>query len=140
MFLATSKLVDIVAHPWWWHDHFKYPDGSYVPGPWTDDFDVIPESYHDEFAAALVAGATAFEISYGWLAGKPYGERFYEQYLEHLAYMKERGVRFATGSDCHRRPYKTDLVVGQRLLDCLGTAADDLWRLPPRPSQPGGIQ
>ena len=105
MYLATHPLVDIVAHPWWWHDHFTYPDGTYVQAPWTADFGAIPESHHDEFAAALVRHGTAAEINPQWVLGKPYGERFYRQYIAYLAYLKARGVVFSTASDCHGRPY-----------------------------------
>jgi len=132
MFLVTHPLVDIVAHPWWWHDHFKYTDGRYVPSPWGDDLRDIPRSYHDEFAAAAVQHNTAVEINHPWLLGKGHGQRAFEQYVEFLAYVKERGVAFALGSDCHTRPYRPDFEAAGRLLDRLGITDDDLWRLPPR--------
>ena len=52
MFLATHPLVDIVAHPWWWMGHWMDRDGNFPAEPWFDDFDVIPRSMHQEFAAA----------------------------------------------------------------------------------------
>ena len=133
MYLAAHPLVKIVAHPWWWHDHFMVPEGGYVPGPWREDFSVIPASYHDEFIAALVEHDTAAELNPRWMLARPFGDRGCEQYLAYFAAMRQAGVKFAVGSDCHGTPYapKYDAAT-EGLLDDLGLSEDDLWSLPPR--------
>jgi len=133
MFLATHPLVDIVAHPWWWHGHWSDPDGRYTTDPWLDDFTRVPRSMHDEFASALVAHGTAAEINLdAMLLSKLYTETFRRQYTEYLAYLKEGGVVLAVGSDCHDDGYACDIDQAARLLDAVGITDNDLWRLPAR--------
>ena len=93
MFAATHPAVDIVAHPWWWMGAWKDDDGIYRTYPWFDDFGRIPESMHDEFAAATVQYGKAVEINAGaLLVNATYPADFRPRYVEYLAGMKARGV------------------------------------------------
>lgn len=65
MFLATHPRVDIVAHPWWWMGAWRDEDGVYRSYPWLDDLRRIPQSLHDEFAAAVIQHGKAVEINAG---------------------------------------------------------------------------
>jgi len=102
MFLATHPRVNIVAHPWWWMGAWQEADGMYRTYPWLDDFHRIPRSMHDELAAAVVQYGKAVEINAGaCLLNPTYPSTFRAQYVEYLAYLKSRGVRFSTGTDSH---------------------------------------
>lgn len=135
MFLAAHPLVDIVAHPWWWHKHWQSESGKYEAEPWFDDFRVIPQSMHDEFAAASIQNGKKIEINIGgMLLTKNYQDGFKRQYLEYLAGLKEKGVAFALGSDCHSEHYDTDFEKAARMMEKAGITEDELWVLPPRKS------
>jgi len=102
MFLATHPRVDIIAHPWWWMGEWREADGMYLTYPWLDDFRRIPLSMHDELAAAAVQYGKAIEINAGaCLLNPTYPSTFRAQYVEYLAFMRDRGVRFSPGSDNH---------------------------------------
>lgn len=133
MFLATHPLVDIVAHPWWWMGHWQDADGRYMSDPWLDDFGKIPSSMHDEFAATVVEHDTVVEINIGAiLLNRSYPESFAGQYLEYLAHLKQRGVVFSLGSDCHSKQYAIDFDAPARMLASIGIRDGDLWRLSPK--------
>jgi histidinol phosphatase-like PHP family hydrolase len=132
MFLVTHPLVDIVAHPWWWHGHWKDTDGNYPSDPWLDDFRKVPAAMHDEFAAAAIQHETVVEINIlAMLLNRHYPAAFKRQYLDYLAGLKERGVRLCTGSDCHSERYDVDFESAARMLESVGIRDEDLWRLPP---------
>jgi len=134
MFLATHPLVDIVAHPWWWMGAWQDADGRYTTDPWLGDFRVIPQSLHQEFAAAVREGEKVVEINLGAVVlSRAYPERFQRQYLEYLAWLRERGVRMCVGSDCHGARYQMDFPRAAELLASVGIKDAELWRLPPRP-------
>lgn len=133
MFLATHPLVTIVAHPWWWHGHWQEPDGRYITDPWLDDFQKIPQSIHDEFAAAVRQHGKVVEINlYAMLLNAHYPETFKYQYLDYIAGLKARGVALSIGSDCHNANYNIAFDKAARLLDSVGITDADLWVLPPR--------
>ncbi len=134
LFMAQHPLVDIVAHPWWWMGHWKDADGRYTSDPWLDDFGKIPVSMHDEFAAATVEHGKAIEINISAnLMNTTYPDAFPGQYLEYLAYLKEKGVTFSLGSDCHSVRYDViDFEAAATMLESIGIRDEDLWRLPPR--------
>lgn len=133
MFLATHPLVDIVAHPWWWMGHWKDENGRYPAEPWFDDFGVIPQSMHDEFAAAAIGHETVVEINLGAnLLNKNYPESFARQYIEYLAGLKSAGVSLCIGSDCHREHYDIDLETAASMLASVGITHEELWTMPPR--------
>jgi hypothetical protein len=113
--------------------HWADEQGNYSAEPWLDDFRCIPESMHDEFAAALVQGGKRAEVNLGaMLLTRRYSERFKRQYLEYLAGLKSRGVQLSLGSDCHGACYEVDLEEAERRLGRVGIRDQDLWRLPPR--------
>jgi histidinol phosphatase-like PHP family hydrolase len=133
MFLATHPLVTIVAHPWWWMGHWQDADGMYRGDPWLGDFGVIPDSMHDEFAAAAIEHGKVVEINIEAMILCPqYPLSFRRQYLEYIAGLKSRGVRLSIGSDCHSASYSIDFDAAARLLDSIGVNEADLWTLPPR--------
>ena len=129
MFLATHPLVNIVAHPWWWHGHWRDSDGRYTTDPWFDDFGKIPDSMHKEFAAAAIENDTVVEINIGaTLLNSSYPERFKQKYLEYLAGLKSRGVKLSIGSDCHSSRYNIDFGTAASMLDSVGIRDEDFWR------------
>lgn len=137
IFLATHPLVDIVAHPWWWMGHWRDTDGRYTTDPWLDDFTKIPGSMHDEFASAIVQHGKVVEINLGaTLLNPSYPQSFAPQYVEYLAGLKARGVRFSIGSDCHSGNYAPDFRRAAQVLAPLDLHDDDLWRLSPRGAGP----
>ncbi|MCE5280257.1 MAG: hypothetical protein ABFD92_09285 [Planctomycetaceae bacterium] len=132
LFLAAHPLVDILAHPWWWSSGFANADGSFSTLPWFDDFRVIPRTMHEELAAALVQTGTAAEINPGVALTWHYPAAWKQQYIEYMAWLKSRGVKLATGSDRHLRPYDSRYSELAPLLESVGIRDEDLWRLPPR--------
>ena len=118
MFLAEHPLVDIVAHPWWYY-------GDLVGG-WTEDFTIIPDSMHREFAEACIENDKLMEINIAaMLLSQHYSDKFKEQYLEYLRLMKELGVRFSVGSDCHNQFYNLDLGKASGMLEKYGFTGED---------------
>ncbi|MBN2557143.1 MAG: PHP domain-containing protein [Clostridia bacterium] len=112
MFLSQHRLVDIVAHPWWYYGPCE--DG------WTTDFGMIPESMHDEFARSCIENNKLVEINLAaMLLAKNYSDKFKREYMEYLVFLKEAGVRFSIGSDCHNEFYNLDM---QKASDMLGSA------------------
>ncbi|MEW6357267.1 MAG: hypothetical protein AB1696_13135 [Planctomycetota bacterium] len=133
MFLAAHPLVDIVAHPWWWHGHWQDAQGRFSAEPWFDDFARIPKSFHDEFAAAAIQHDAIIEINIEAILLNPhYPARFKDQYMEYLTEMKLRGARLCVGSDCHSAHYEIDFETASAMLDGAGIRDADLWRLSPR--------
>ena len=133
LFAATHPQVDIVAHPWWWMGAWKDASGIYSTYPWFDDFSRIPQSMHDELAAAAVQHGKAIEINTWACLGNPeYPPTFRAQYLDYLAYLKSRGVRFSLGTDSHAW---VDPEIGYTVfppdvaddLTAIGLTEADLW-------------
>lgn len=132
MFLATHPLVDIVAHPWWWMGHWMEENGDYNSEPWLDNFGVIPQSMHREFAAAAIEHETVVEINIAAMLLNPhYPKAFAPRYLEYLADLQSRGVKLSIGSDCHSRTYDIDFDTAGVMLEKAGIV-DDFFVIPPR--------
>ena len=133
MVLAEDPRIDVVGHPWWFTggDLWKDVDGTYKGLPWFDDFRVVPQSMHDEFAAAARENGKAVEINANAIMLRPaHPPRFREQYREYLALLRERGVVFSLGSDAHH-PDKLDGILAlQDDLDAIGIKEDELWQGP----------
>jgi len=128
MFLAAHPRVNIVAHPWWWMGRWQDADYNYRTDPWLDDFRRIPQSMHDEFAAAVVQHGKAVEINAGAILLNPfYPATFRAQYREYLAGLKARGVRFTLASDSHAPGYNRRLLDIEDDLDDIGLTAADFW-------------
>jgi histidinol phosphatase-like PHP family hydrolase len=133
MFLVRHPLVDIVAHPWWWTGGWASDDGRFATDPWLDDFGKVPQSMHDEFAAAAVGHDTVVECNiHAMLLNSAYPESFAGQYLEYLAGLKQLGVKLSVGSDCHAEHYTTNLDKATEMLGSVGITDADLWCLPAR--------
>lgn len=129
MFLAAHPLVDIVAHPWWWHGHWRDSDGFYRAEPWLDDFSRIPKDMHNEFASVAIQHDTVVEINISAMLLNPhYPDGFRKQYLEYLAELKLQGVRLSIGSDCHSSDYNIDFDTAASMLDSIGIKDEELWR------------
>lgn len=133
MFLVTHALVDIIAHPWWWRGHWQDSAGNYRAEPWFDDFNRIPKSMHNEFAAAALECNTVVEINLdAVILNHRYPDRFKQQYLDYMAALKSSGVQLCVGSDCHMDDYGIDFDAASRMLSQVGITDKDLWKLPPR--------
>ena len=133
MFLVSHPLVDIIAHPWWWRGHWQDSAGNYRAEPWFDDFNHIPKSMHNEFAAAACEYETVVEINLdAILLNHRYPDRFKQQYLEFMAELKLSGVKLCVGSDCHMADYGIDFEAASKMLVQVGITNEDLWKLPPR--------
>ena len=129
MFLATHPLVNIVAHPWWWMGHWADSNNRHYGKPWFDNFKVIPQSMHDEFAAAVVENNTLVEINLAaMLLCWCYNYSFKRQYLEYLAYLKSKGVKFSIGSDLHDAHYtEIDFETAASMLERVGITENDIY-------------
>jgi hypothetical protein len=128
LFLAQHPRVDIVAHPWWWMGAWKDEDGKYRTLPWLDDFNHVPRSMHDEFAAAVRENGKLVEINAGAIfLNESYPPSFRQQYVEYLILLKEAGVRFAVGSDSHDIGYAPRVNRIESDLDAIGLTAAELW-------------
>ena len=134
MFLAEHPLVDVVAHPWWWMGHWMDSDQMYRGDPWIGDFGAIPQSMHNEFATAATQSGTLVEINLSaMLLTSHYPDSFKTEYLEYLVLLKELGVKFTIGSDCHNHHYtEIDFSMAGGMLDSVGITEEDLGRIPPR--------
>lgn len=129
LFVIQHPLVDIVAHPWWWENEvWLSKDGTYDSFPWFDDFEIVPRSIHEEFAAAARQYNVAVEINPdGTFLLELFSEKFRRQYIEYLHMLKRLGVRFSIGTDQHEDGYVSRLPVYEEYLDRLGLEAGDLW-------------
>ncbi len=132
MFLVTHPLITIVAHPWWWMGAWKDDDGMYRTDPWLDDFGRIPQSMHEEFAAAARQFGKVVEVNIeAMLIRAPYPASFVRQYLEYLVWMSEAGVQLSIGSDCHSPRYaEIPLAEAASMLESAGLKDETFWRLP----------
>ena len=133
MFLVTHPRVTIVAHPWWWMGAWKEDDGRYLGAPWLDDFGHVPQSMHEEFAAAAREGGKVVEINLGAMILTPsYPEAFKRQYAEYLAGLQAAGVTLSIGSDCHDAKYEIDFPAAAERLEAVGLEEGKFWRLEAR--------
>jgi len=118
MFLSKHKLVDIVAHPWWYYGPCE--DG------WTTDFNMVPISMHKEFAKSCIENNKLVEVNLSaMILSWRYTEKFKQQYLEYLVMLKEYGVNFSIGSDCHSEYYSTDFQKASDMLEAVGFSTSD---------------
>ncbi len=126
MFLANHPLIDIVAHPWWFHSGY-WKENCPQYQPWFEDFSVIPKSLHNEFASAVVENKKLVEINISAMLLNPhYPEKFKKQYLEYLVELKSQGVKLTIGSDCHNADYNIDFNTAERMLDEAGINENDI--------------
>lgn len=100
MFIAQQSYVDIIAHPWWVYMGRFYKNGI-MTGPWYDDFNIIPQSMHDEFAAAVLENGKMVELNTDFFVSDNYTEKFKRQYAEYICVLYEKGISITIGSDLH---------------------------------------
>lgn len=109
MMCATDSRVDIVGHPWWapWYpdnislERFYDSNGVMSGMPWFDDFKVIPQSIHDEFAAAVKENGKCVEMNMSFFTVPIYTDAFKHQYAEYIRSLFEQGVGITAGTDAH---------------------------------------
>lgn len=119
MFLSEHRLVDIVAHPWWYYGPCE--DG------WLTDFSMIPQSMHQEFAKSCIENHKLVEINLSaMLLNWRYTEKFKQEYIDYLVLLKEYGVKFSIGSDCHNQFYDIDFQKSSDMLEAAGFVSEDL--------------
>jgi len=120
MFLSQHHLVDIVAHPWWYLGPCK--DG------WYTDFGIIPVSMHEEFAKSCIENSKLVEINLSaMLLSDKTSEKFKQEYLEYLVMLKEFGVKFSIGSDCHNEFYNIDFQKASDMLESADFTNDNFY-------------
>jgi len=129
LFLASHPLVDIIAHPWWWQGAWRDSNSQYHTYPWFDDFHRIPRQLHEEFIRTVKKYGKKVEINLSAMLLNPrYSEHFKGQYLEYLQLLKEKGIRFTIGSDCHGSYHSLDMEKAQAYLEAAGFSEEDFWR------------
>lgn len=130
MLLAVHPRVDVISHLWWWRTKYISPCGLPWPLKWLEDLSIIPQSMHDEFAAATIEHGTRIEINTSVFIKDKYSARWYEQYLELMAAFRERGCRFALGSDSHSSAYRPRPQQITARLERFGFRTEDFWEGP----------
>lgn len=106
MFCATDARVDIVGHPWWglWTPEIHFETmrtGKPTEKAWYQDFKVIPQAVHDEFAAAVLENGKCVEMNMSALRSGNYSEKFRHQYVDYIRMLFEKGVPITPGTDSH---------------------------------------
>lgn len=105
MMCATDSRVDVVCHPWhgiWSPEIHKETEktGRVTDRAWFGDFKIVPQSMHDEFAAALIENGKCAEMNMS-VFRTGYSDKFKHQYAEYIRMLFEKGVPITTGSDFH---------------------------------------
>lgn len=133
IFLACHPMITIIAHPWWWMGKWQESDGMYKTGPWFDDFNCIPKTIHNEFAAAAIQHGKVVEINLNaTVLNKEYPEDFKLKYAEYIAGLHAAGVKLSIGSDHHsQRHYyrELDLVKVDDWLTTVGLQNIKFWSI-----------
>lgn len=120
MYLSEHKLIDIVAHPWWYLGPCK--DG------WYENFNIIPLSMHEEFAKSCIENEKIVEVNLSaMILSDKNSEKFKQEYLEYLIMLKEFGVKFSIGSDCHNEFYNIDFLKASNMLESAGFTSVDFF-------------
>lgn len=138
MFCATDSRVDIVGHSWWCpyfpgFERLVDKNGLISGEPWFDDFKVIPQSMHDEFAAALLENGKCAEMNISFFSAPMYTEQFKYQYAEYIRSLFEKGVPITIGTDCHgdyipgvgKGKYSSYQDIARPFLTSVGFKAED---------------
>lgn len=93
LWLACDERVTILGHPW--------HNGKAL---WYSDFTVIPQSMHEELAAALLENGKYAECNASFFRKPETSELFRHQYAQFLRFLFEKGIPITYGSDCHGKP------------------------------------
>ena len=127
IFLAENPLINIIAHPWWWHGKWE-EDGIYKTKPWFDNFNVIPKSIHNEFISSVKENNKIVEINLNaMILTKKYPLKWKYQYLEYIKNLQENGVVLCIGSDCHDPEYDIDFETAEKFLDWADIKEENLF-------------
>lgn len=129
MFCATDSRVDVVGHPWWgvWSPaiHFETIEtGKMTERCWFQDFGIIPQSMHDEFAAALLETGKSVEMSISALINPAPTDKYKYQYAEYIRMLFERGIPVTIGTDSHDN-YRNEQEIATKFLGAVGFKAED---------------
>ncbi len=129
MFCATDSRVDVVGHSWWcpWWPGFTNlldENGQLTDEPWFGDFKVIPQSMHDEFAAACKENDKCAEMNISFFCTGMLTDKFKHQYAEYIRDLFEKGVPISMGSDRHD-DYPDYQELSAQYLRPVGFTADD---------------
>lgn len=100
MFIAEQKCVDIIAHPWWIYMS-RFVKNGVQTGPWFDDFTIIPQSFHQEFAESVLENKKMIELNTDFFVSESYTDYFKRQYAEYICMLHEKGIPITVGSDLH---------------------------------------
>lgn len=79
----------------------RFEKNGVMTGPWFDDFSIIPESFHEEFAAAVLENNKIVELNTDFFVSACYTDYFKRQYAEYLCMLHEKGIPISIGSDLH---------------------------------------
>ena len=133
MLCATDSRVDIVGHPWWvpWNWKIQCIDTERGAYPrelsWVDDFSVIPQSMHDEFAAALIENDKRAEMNISFYTSDWFSETAKYQYAEYLRGLFEKGIGITAGTDSHD-VYEPQQKICAKYLSAAGFKAGDFTK------------
>lgn len=117
LWLIQDERVTILGHPWYIGN-----------GLWYQDFSVIPQSMHEELAAALLEYGKYAECNAGTFRSPKGTEKFRYQYAEFLRFLFEKGIPITYGSDCHGKPepeYPDDRILVEKYLYAAGFREGD---------------
>ena len=130
MFCATDSRVDVVGHMWWfpWSPeiHFATIERGSWPMElgWFEDFNIVPQSMHDEFAVALLQYDKCAEMNTTFFTTAWLHDKFKHQYAEYIRSLFEKGVRITVGTDSHDN-YENVQELSTKYLGAVGFKAED---------------
>jgi len=129
--LASSSLVDVVVHPWW----FGRADYEGVLAGWLTDMTAIPKEMTRDFAQAAADNAVAIEVNAcASLLPDYYPESLRNSYIDYVAQLYDYGATLSIASDAHDISRLGATALVEDLLERIGVTDERLWRpsLPPR--------
>jgi hypothetical protein len=105
----------------------------YCAEPWFDDFRCIPQSLHNEFAAAASQYAKVVEVNlHATLLNKQYPKHFKQQYAEYIAGLHAAGITLSIGSDHHSQHshyHEIDFALAEEMLSSVGLQHVKFWSI-----------
>lgn len=121
MFCATSPLVDIVGHPYYFYGTYENKYGKQVP---FDDLSIIPKSIHTELYSAIRENDKIMEVNTDFFSDY-YPESFRCAYAEFARAAFEYGIKVSIGTDCHGPQYNDRNNWCERYLGSVGFKSSD---------------
>ena len=81
---------------------------------------------HEEFAKSCIENGKLVEINLSaMLLSDKNTEKFKQEYLEYLVMLREYGVKFSIGSDCHDEFYIVNFQKASDILETSGFTSHD---------------